>query len=200
MNAKSRTSVQVSAAKSPQGRVERLSSVASESVRKLSSLVHMHDEGFAVTTEDYSDLPLIKDKLNSEEKKLFDEDPAVGARVLLHALTATDTAKDLYDTTVLHNGNGDAYRHMYWNFRMASNSSIGASWAERWGNAHEDGDPTAPSIERTMDLHNNLRGRQLAAANVDDDPRALRAGIRNGSCRIIKNGTLVKSNSDGEKP
>jgi hypothetical protein len=42
-------------------RVEQLSDIASENVRNLSSLVHMHDEGFGVSTTDYSDLPLIKE-------------------------------------------------------------------------------------------------------------------------------------------
>ena len=184
----------------PPGRIARLSALANENVRHLSALVHMHDQGFDVTATDYSDLPIIESKLNPEEKKLFNEDPMVGARVLLQALTASNTARDLYEEAVLHNGNGDAYRHMYWNFRMASNSGIGASWADRWGNAHEDGDPKQPTIQRTMDLHNNMRGRQLAAANVDDDPRALRSAIRNGSCRMISNGVLVKTNGTGEKP
>lgn len=183
-----------------ESQVERLAKIADASIRSLSALIFMHDEGLPTEAADYSDLPIVKDKLNPEEKKLFDENSLVGARVLVCALSATNKADDLYEKFALHNGNGDAFRHMYWNFRMASDTDIGPLWAERWGNAHEDGDPRQPQIERMMDLHNNKRGRELAAAKVDDDPRALRAAIRNGSCRIIQQGALVRSNAEGEKP
>jgi hypothetical protein len=144
-------------------------------------------------------LPIVREKLNAEEKKLFDQDPVIGARVLLHAIGATSSAEELYEDTALHNGNGDAFRHMYWNYRMGSDPRIGVSWAERWGNAHEDGAGNQPPLEKSMDLHNNWRGRQLASERVDDDPRALRAAVRSGSCRILVGGALVRSSSQGEK-
>ena len=81
---------------------------------------------------------------------------------------------------------------------MGSDSNVGLIWAERWGTAHEEGTDSNPPLERSMDLHNNRIGRQLAKDNADDDPSALRAAVRNGSCRIIRAGELVRSDNEGE--
>jgi hypothetical protein len=41
---------------------------------------------------------------------------------------------------------------------------VDAGFAERFGNAHEDGNPTQEAAERQMDLHNNRWGRTVATA------------------------------------
>lgn len=179
-------------------RLTCLSEATGDLVGGVERFLHAIDSGGPLHPSDYSDLPIIRERLSNLEKGLFDEDPIAGARVLLHARTSTNTAAELYEGTVLHNGNGDAFRHLYWSYRIGSDPGVGSRWAERWGNAHEDGNPGQPSVERLMDLHNNLRGRQLAAAQADDDPRALRSAVRNGSCRICPSGTLVRSDSTGE--
>jgi hypothetical protein len=180
------------------GKIPRLCLIGLSAFAKSSELVAKIDAGQPVVPADYSDLPIVREQLNDEEKKLFDEDPIVGARVLIHAVTTQNSAARQYDESTLLNGNGDAFRHFYWNFRMTKDSGVGGRWAERWGNAHEEGAQNNPPMERTMDLHNNGIGRRIGATNVDDDPRALRASIRIGACRIIRGGQLVKSDSAGE--
>lgn len=184
----------------PLTKVPRLALIGLSCQASLASHLKKLDAGEPVKLDDYSDLPLVRDQLNGEEKKLFDEDPILGARVILHAVSAQNSASSLYEKAELHNGNGDAFRHFYWNFRMSNDTSVGPTWAERWGNAHEDGTNNNPVLERSMDLYNNGVGRRLGQTNVDDDPASLRASVRNGSCRIIRNGQLVKSDSTGESP
>jgi len=155
------------------------------------------DAGEVITTKDYSDLPLISSRLNPEERKLFNSDPIVGARVLIEAKRATNEAEIRYTTAVLHNGNGDAFRHLYWNFLMTTNYAIGEITAEKWGVAHES-PMDSPPLERTMDLYNNQCGRKLGVESAESDIKALIDFIRGGGCRILKNGALDKSSRNGE--
>jgi hypothetical protein len=177
--------------------VIRLGVIASTRLKGLAAFVSKLDDGKPIGPSDFSDLPFLRDQLNPEEKILFDEDPIVGARVLLHAKAALSAAEDLYAGAELHNGNGDAFRHFYWNFLMTENTSVGERWAERWGNAHED-TLGNPPLEKTMDLHNNNVGRKLGLTGAADDPPVLRAAVRNGACRVIRNGALVRSDNAGE--
>ena len=155
------------------------------------------DNGCEVTAADYSSLPELVASLNDQEKALYNQDPIVGTRVLFEAREAVNICSTLYSNVSLHNGNGDAFRHFYWNFRMCRNGGIGEVWAERWASAHES-DIGNPVLEKTMDLFNNAKGRSFAATDVDDVPSDLRAVLRVGGCRIISNGALVKSDSSDE--
>jgi hypothetical protein len=58
-----------------------------------------------------------------------------------------------------HNGRADAFRHAYWNFRMAQ--EIGQDAAKRFSDAYERSNPNDAG-ERLMDLLNNHVGRNLA--------------------------------------
>jgi hypothetical protein len=158
-------------------------------------LIAKLDSGEPISAADYSDLPWLSSQLNPEEKKLFDKDPVAGARVFLAAKSAISATQTLYKPESLYNGNGDAFRHMYWSFQMTR--SIGEAAAESWGIAHES-EPGNPQLEKVMDLHNNSIGRKLAKTGVDDVPKDLRAAVRNGSCRIFIGTTLAKSDSTGE--
>lgn len=165
-------------------------------MHEMSNLVAAIDCGASVSAMDYDSLPEGIVSLNPEEKKLLGEDKLVAMRVFLEAREAVSATARLY-TGSLHNGNADAFRHFYWNFRMARNAGIGPVWAERWGTAHEATEGN-PSLEKAMDLFNNGKGRDFASTDVDDDARALRGVISNGSCRIIRNNVLIRSDTLGE--
>jgi len=148
--------------------------------------------------------------LSSLEMELFDRDPDVGARVIIHAGLAQRETSRLYGVSAGVDGNGDAFRHMYWNFRMARDAMVGRDWAQRWANAHEigeaaDRDPPDPTVllQTRMDAYNNRLGRELAARAGDDSPRHVQDAVRNGlALRIVTmDGVrrLVPTNLEGEK-
>jgi hypothetical protein len=107
-----------------------------------------------------------------------------------------------YYSSVLHNGNGDAFRHGLWNYGMAID--VGYSFAKQWSDAHEYGTSNQPDLEKKMDLFNNSVGLQLARDNPwtrwhSTFIRKTIEKVRTGKFRIIKNGQLVQSNSVGQK-
>ena len=77
----------------------------------------------------------------------------------------------MFIRTGLRDGEGDAFRHTLWNYRMTQN--MGRSEAKKFGDAHERGnwylqrqrgqEYGAGNSEgsRDMDLHNNHIGRNL---------------------------------------
>jgi len=97
------------------------------------------------------------------------------------ASAATEAAQSVYGETnpALGNGEGDAFRHALWAYKMTK--EIGDGAARAFGDAHErDGQPDG---ERLMDLYNNAIGRELAAdpRNKDrSDEEVIREAIRAG--------------------
>ena len=77
-----------------------------------------------------------------------------------HADVASKAAWDWFPDS-LHNGQGDAYRHCYWNARMAID--IGATKAKEIGDNHEAAS-SGPEVEKVMDLANNATGRAIGLA------------------------------------
>jgi hypothetical protein len=75
---------------------------------------------------------------------------------------ALAAAQALYPAATLHNGQGDAFRHCYWNALMTRRTS--AARAKEFADAHET-NPGQPEAEMRMDLNNNEVGRNLAVAN-----------------------------------
>ncbi|MCQ0093386.1 hypothetical protein [Roseovarius sp. M141] len=181
------------------GAVERLADIAAANEEQLRSIASATSLAELEALDGFSDLPLISDKLNAAEKKLFDENPIVGAGVLLNAISAKSAALKLYEGSeaVQHNGNGDAFRHMYWNFLMADSTVVGVTWAKKWADAHET--VSSAAIETKMDNYNNGRGRVLAGEGASGDKKKLREYVGKGSCRIISGGSLVQSTKAGEK-
>jgi hypothetical protein len=78
----------------------------------------------------------------------------------LNAIEAYLDARKKFQNNNLHNGNGDAYRHAYWGALMVLHSDY--QWAEKWGNAHENGALNNPESQKRMDLYNNRVGRMIA--------------------------------------
>ncbi|KAI5819478.1 secreted protein [Pyronema omphalodes] len=75
-----------------------------------------------------------------------------------HANEASKAAAANFPANSLHNGKGDAFRHCYWNARMAID--IGVKKAKEIATRHEDGS-TGPQREKNMDLANNETGRGI---------------------------------------
>ena len=79
------------------------------------------------------------------------------------AREAANSAQQLFPNS-LHNGQGDAFRHCYWNARMVK--SIGEWNATKVAGNHEaiNGGPQA---EKDMDLANNATGRSVGLQSAD---------------------------------
>ncbi len=73
-------------------------------------------------------------------------------------------------------GQGDAFRHAYWNALMAQR--FGPEWTEMYGTAHEKLGGNPPNRE-AMDLFNNQLGREIGAAYPDASPEELQQLIKN---------------------
>lgn len=160
-------------------------------------------ESGEVTVAYYNDMNgYITGHLNSQEQALYNSNKTKALLCMANGKLAIDYAEKNYITSVLHNGNGDAFRHCLCNYGMAID--VGQDFAKKWGDAHEYGAVGQPLIERNMDLFNNAVGLQLAK----DNPWTIwhstfisksKEKCRNGELRIISNNVLVKSSSVGEK-
>ena len=144
----------------------------------------------------------ITGKLNKEEQKLYNNNKAKALLCMANGKLAIKYSEGWYKSSSLHNGNGDAFRHILWNYGMTID--VGASFAKKWSDAHENGTPNNPALEKKMDLHNNAIGIKLGK----DNPKTVshstfktksREKVRNGSARIISGSSLVKSGKTGEK-
>lgn len=138
--------------------------------------------------------------LNPLEQALYDQNPWKGLQALWEGNKAVNEAQERYNGS-LHNDNGDAFRHAYWNAMMVKH--IDYSWAYDWATAHEEGAEGQPAIEGKMDLYNNMMGRLIGNANKSKSDEEIadiiQEAVRNGEMKIIANGNLVPTNSKGEK-
>lgn len=143
----------------------------------------------------------ISGKLNSKEYALYQANKYKGLLCMGNGKLALSYAASNYQNNVLHNGNGDAFRHALWNYGMVID--VGYSFAKTWSDAHEDG-TNNPPLEKKMDLYNNAVGLRLGL----DNPWTFfhstfisntKSKVRTGKMLVISNGKLVPSNSFGEK-
>lgn len=148
-----------------------------------------------------SDYEIFKNRLNftGSERALFNRSPSRGVMTIALGYTAFTAAESNYTSGFL-NGNADAFRHCHWNALMTVN--IDPQWTADWTNAHEDY-PENPSLEKSMDLTNNLNGQQIGAARPDAYPfqleNACLAAANVGRLTRIAGGSLVPSNAEGRK-
>jgi hypothetical protein len=140
--------------------------------------------------------------LNAQERALYNSNKAKALLCMANGKFALSYAESNYIGGVLHNGNGDAFRHTLWNFGMTID--VGSSFAKTWSDAHEYGTSGQPAIEKTMDLYNNSVGIQLGR----DNPNTFWHGtfvsktkekVRGGKLYVISSNKLYWSNSYGEK-
>ncbi|MEO8026361.1 MAG: hypothetical protein ABI823_07805 [Bryobacteraceae bacterium] len=120
------------------------------------------------------------------------------------AKKALAEAANRFPSASLHNGQGDAFRHCYWNALMTRDQN--ADLARQFGNAHEMERPKAGDIstlgsviESMMDLHNNGKGQEIGKANPKATDAVLAslcvAALNADQLLVIDKGQLVKSKS-----
>ncbi|KAG2014992.1 hypothetical protein CC2G_008307 [Coprinopsis cinerea AmutBmut pab1-1] len=78
-----------------------------------------------------------------------------------HAEVASLTAYDYFPNS-LWNGQGDAFRHCYWNARMAID--LGVARAKTIADNHEAAVENNPPDQEAMDLANNKTGRVIGVS------------------------------------
>jgi alpha-tubulin suppressor-like RCC1 family protein/chitodextrinase len=111
------------------------------------------------------------DELNPLENALENENPDKGFETVILALYSISKSRELFNDSELTNGNGDAFRHAFWGAFMVLVQ--GYNWAERYGTAHEVGDPNNLADEMAMDLYNNKAGRLIALQYANQHPEMI---------------------------
>lgn len=161
---------------------------------------------------DYANaLPIVSSRLGTNEKKVFNSNPAKGVLVLSNAQAAiTMTSQHWKNTHEYHNDNADAFRHTLWNAYNAHD--CGVSYAKQFADAHEKDNPN-DALENQMDLFNNALGRTIGSRSYSGNSSQVSYAIRQAVLKAVKNGearrfvgsdigtknTLQKTNSNGIK-
>jgi len=83
-------------------------------------------------------------------------------RAASDASLASSSAANIFAASTLHNGQGDAFRHCFWNALMTK--SIGVNGAMKIASNHENV-RNGPANEKSMDLANNLTGRNVGLSS-----------------------------------
>lgn len=142
--------------------------------------------------------------LNPQENALYNSNRAKALLCMANGKMAINATQERYvnSAAVMHNGTGDAFRHAIWNFGMTND--VGAEFAKKWSDAHEYGSSGQPALERSMDLYNNSIGINLGKNNptvllTSTFANLTQQQVRAGKMKVISNGKLVWSNSNGEK-
>jgi hypothetical protein len=140
--------------------------------------------------------------LNPKEQLLYKTNKAKALLCMANGTLALAYSQSNYIASSLINGNGDAFRHAIWCFGMTLD--VQSTFAKAWSDAHENGTPNNPEIEKTMDLYNNAIGIQLGK----DNPKMIKNNafilktkecVRSGKLKIIKNKQIAWSDKTGEK-
>lgn len=107
------------------------------------------------------------------------------------ALAAINLSEAIYNSG-LSQGNGDAFRHAYWNAILVQEfgavtrgPAYGVERAEIWTTAHES---ESSGIDKEMDLYNNYVGREIGYFNYTQS----RTHISNTLQTLVNQGTLVR--------
>lgn len=132
------------------------------------------------------------DNLNDCEKKLVKRYPGAALKLNTNMSIAHEKTQQLFGVYQAGNGHndcGDAFRHAY--FNALNTKSIGADLAKEFGDAHECGTPRNQLQEKTMDLHNNLVGRNVAiqakGASNDALAQLVLVEMQSGNMLILNN-------------
>lgn len=138
-----------------------------------------------------------------EELLLVAKYPTQSVKVFNNSSTASSTASSLYKAETLYLGNGDAFRHAYWN--ALNVKSVGADIAKAFANAHES--ETPEGNDKTMDLRNNTVGRNIGriysnSSNATIKNKVIEAVNQGRLYRLYNNnikGKLIATDSSGRK-
>ena len=138
-----------------------------------------------------------------EELLLVAKYPTQSLKIFNNSSTASNTASNLYKAETLYLGNGDAFRHAYWN--ALNVKSVGADIAKAFANAHES--ETPEGNDKTMDLRNNTVGRNIGrsysnSSNATIKNKVIEAVNQGRLYRLYNNnikGKLITTDSSGRK-
>lgn len=119
-----------------------------------------------------------------EELLLVAKYPTQSVKIFNNSSTASNTASSLYKAETLYLGNGDAFRHAYWN--ALNVKSVGADIAKAFANAHES--ETPEGNDKTMDLRNNTVGRNIGRIYSNSS----NATIKNKVIEAVNQGRLYR--------
>ena len=119
-----------------------------------------------------------------EELLLVAKYPTQSLKIFNNSSTASNTASSLYKAETLYLGNGDAFRHAYWN--ALNVKSVGADIAKAFANAHES--ETPEGNDKTMDLRNNTVGRNIGRIYSNSS----NATIKNKVIEAVNQGRLYR--------
>lgn len=148
------------------------------------------------------DIPYVESMLNDKEKVVFNSNKVYGLQALVAGQKAKNYSENIYTSTSLHNGNGDAYRHILWNTLMRNYTT--KAYAESFATAHEEGASGQPALEKEMDLFNNAVGRDITfkGTNLEGELNALSAvknAVDGGKGKRISGTKLVATDATGKK-
>jgi hypothetical protein len=127
------------------------------------------------------------EELTASEAKILDELSLAELKKFEELRNeAFEVADQQYDSADKNDDQNDAFRHAYWNARMAQ--EYGDDWATRFATAHES-PPGNPAAREGMDLYNNEVGRAVAAAHPGASPeetaRYIREAVDSGRTLVI---------------
>lgn len=127
---------------------------------------------------------LLGKNATKEELLLVVKYPTQSVKIFNNSSTASNTASSLYKAETLYLGNGDAFRHAYWN--ALNVKSVGADIAKAFANAHES--ETPEGNDKTMDLRNNTVGRNIGRIYSNSS----NATIKNKVIEAVNQGRLYR--------
>ncbi|PEL82824.1 DUF6973 domain-containing protein [Bacillus wiedmannii] len=117
------------------------------------------------------------------------------------SVLAKTTSEKYYSNSTLYQGNGDAFRHSFWNAALAKElgtikgRDVGVARAKVWTDAHEQ---YSSGVDKEMDLYNNEVGRTIAYNNyswsITQYSSHIRNEVANGSMVRIVEDKLVRTN------
>lgn len=132
-------------------------------------------------------------QLTGEELSLVSLYPSIATIVYDDAKFASGQANYLYQPSTLWKGNGDAFRHAYWNALL--HHDIGDQLATAFTTAHE---ANSSGVDKEMDLNNNAIGRLLGSYYSRSDVfRQVILATQNGNLWRIVNDQLVHTDDTG---
>lgn len=160
----------------------------------------INDKENQPSTYDYN---ILGKNATKEELLLVAKYPTQSVKIFNNSSTASNTASSLYKAETLYLGNGDAFRHAYWN--ALNVKSVGADIAKAFANAHES--ETPEGNDKTMDLRNNTVGRNIGriysnSSNATIKNKVIEAVNQGRLYRLYNNnikGKLITTDSSGRK-
>ncbi|ABE52036.1 DUF6973 domain-containing protein [Methanococcoides burtonii] len=132
--------------------------------------------------------------LNDQEALLFTENPWKGAKSCFYGLSSESETVNVFGFNGANDAS-DAFRHTYWNALMVRH--IDYTWAYRWATAHEY---YSSGLPKTMDLWNNIKGRQIGSNNPSASDSTLSSKVvialnsGNQLKKIVNNNLVYTSN------